>query len=87
MAHSGKTKKANVARSKIEIRPLVLVEVESEGRKAVAILQNAETIRLMTKKDSRPVTELKIGDNVLAHFEKGGRHFGTLVEKESIVEK
>jgi 3-dehydroquinate synthase II len=84
----GKTKKVNVARSKIEMRPLMLVEAESkDGGRAVAILQNAETIRLVSTESSIPVTELKTGDKILAHFEKGGRHFGTLVEKETIMER
>lgn len=85
---SGKTRKTNVARSKIEVRPMVLVEARSkDGKSAVAILQNAETIRLVTKDSSIPITELKTGDRILAHFEKGGRHFGTLVEKETIIER
>ena len=84
----GKSRVANVARSKIEVRPLLLVEAKSEdGRSAIAILQNAETIRLVTDDSSIPVTELKVGDKVLAHFEKGGRHFGTLIEKETIIER
>lgn len=85
---NGKTKKVNVARSKIEVRPMVLVEVKTkDGKKAVAILQNAETIRLVTEEGSIPVTELKTGNTILAYFSKGGRHFGTLVEKETITEK
>jgi 3-dehydroquinate synthase II len=84
----GKSRTTNVARSKIEVRPLVLVEVKSkDGQSAVAILQNAETIRLVSRKSSIPVTELKRGDMILAHFMSGGRHFGTLVEKETIIER
>ena len=79
---------AQIARNKIEIRPLVLVEVVSEqGEIAKAILQNAETIRLIGNQASQPVTELKVGDKILAHFEKGGRHMGLLLKEETIVEK
>ena len=83
----GNTESSIVGRSKIEIRPMVFVEVESNGRKAVAILQNAETIRIVTKNGSVPVTELKKGDKILTHFEEGGRHFGTLIKDETIVEQ
>lgn len=83
----GIARKVYVGRNKIEMRPLVLIEVEKEGKKAKVILQNAETIRLVQKDGSKPVTELKKGDKVLALFSKGGRHFGTLVKEEMVIEK
>ena len=46
----GKTRKTNVGRIKIEIRPLILVEAQVEGKIIKTILQNAETIRLVTPK-------------------------------------
>lgn len=84
---SGKSRQANVARSKIEMRPLMLIEAEADGKKAVAILQNAETIRIVTADSSIPVTELKQGDKILVHLQEGGRHFGNLVGKETIIER
>ncbi len=84
---NGKIRSAFVGRSKIEIRPLTLVEAESNGKVAKAILQTAETIRLVTTEDSKPVTELKVGDKILTYFQEGGRHFGTLVKDEYCVEK
>ena len=79
---------ANVARSKTEIRPLVLVEAASgNGSVAKVILQNAETVRLVTAGGSKAVTELAAGDKILAHFEEGGRHFGMLLKEETIIEK
>ncbi len=84
----GKTRKANVGRIKIEIRPLILVEAEVAGKKIKTILQNAETIRLVTPKASKPVTELKPNDEVLVHIAaKGGRHFGVSVPEETVIEK
>jgi len=83
----GNSKLAYIGRSKIEIRPLVLIEAESEGRVAKVILQLAETIRLITKEGSKAVTELKVGDKVIGHFEEGGRHFGTLVKEETVIER
>ena len=79
---------AAVARNKIEIRPMVLIEAVSSKRKiAKAILQNAETVRLITPKNSKSITDLKKGDCILARFEEGGRHFGVLFKEETIIEK
>ncbi len=84
----GKTRKTNVGRVKIEYRPLILVEADAEGKKIKTILQNAETIRLITPKGSTPVTELKTGDEVMVHLAaKGGRHFGVSVTEETVIER
>ncbi|MBN1358565.1 3-dehydroquinate synthase II [Candidatus Bathyarchaeota archaeon] len=84
----GKTRPASVGRIKIELRPLILVEAEVEGKKIKTILQNAETIRLVTPKGSKPVTELKAGDDVLAHLTtSAGRHFGVAVPDETVIER
>jgi 3-dehydroquinate synthase II len=84
----GKTRKVNVGRVKIEFRPLILVEAEIEGKKIKTVLQNAETIRLVTPKGSKPVTELKPGDEIIVHIAaKGGRHFGVSVTEEKVIER
>jgi 3-dehydroquinate synthase II len=84
----GKIRKANVGRVKIEFRPLILIEADANGKTVKTILQNAETIRLVTPKGSKPVTELKMGDEVLVHVEaKGGRHFGISVPDETVIER
>ena len=84
---SGKGRIAFVGRSKVERRPMILVEAVAGEKKLSCILQNAETIRL-TKPDGTPlsVAELKEGDEVLAYLEEAGRHFGMKV-KETIIEK
>ncbi len=88
VSREGKTRKANVGRIKIEIRPLILVEAQVEGKIIKTILQNAETIRLVTPKASKPVTELKPNDEILVHLAaKGGRHFGISVPEETVIEK
>jgi len=85
---NGKVRPASVGRIKIELRPLILVEAEAEGKKIKTILQNAETIRLVTPKGSKPVTELKAGDEVLAHIATSkGRHFGVAVPDETVIER
>jgi 3-dehydroquinate synthase II len=84
----GNVRQTNVGRVKIEFRPLILVEAEAEGNKIKTILQNAETIRLVTVNGSKPVTELKAGDEVLAHMAaRGGRHFGVSVADETVIER
>ena len=84
----GKTRKANVGRIKIEIRPLILIEAEVEGKMIKTILQNAETIRIVAPKGSSPVTELKPKDEVIVYLAaKGGRHFGVSVPEETVIEK
>jgi len=84
----GKVRSTNVGRSKIEFRPLLLIEAEAEGSRIKVILQNAETIRLVTVKGSKPVTELKAEDEVLVHLAaRGGRHFGVSVAEERVIER
>jgi 3-dehydroquinate synthase II len=84
----GKVRLTNVGRSKIEFRPLILIEAQAADAKIKTILQNAETIRLVTPKSSKPVTELKPNDDVLVHIAaKGGRHFGISVPEETVIEK
>lgn len=84
----GATRRVTVGRSKIETRPLKLIRGEINGEFGTVILQNAETIRLMTS-DARliPVTELKVGDEILGWTNPhAGRHFGAEVD-EYIIEK
>jgi 3-dehydroquinate synthase II len=84
----GKARITNVGRSKIEFRPLILIEAQADDTKIKTILQNAETIRVVTPVASKPVTELKPNDEVLVHLAaKGGRHFGVSVPEETVIEK
>lgn len=82
----GRTRTAVVGRVKIEERPLILVEVEVAGRTVSTILQNAETVALMTPDGPRSVVDLEPGDEVLVRIGAEGRHFGTAVE-ERVVER
>lgn len=76
-----------IGRVKIEKRPLTLVEAECGGVTYKTLLQNAETINLVGK-DGKPISmaRLKVGDEVLLHVKKIGRHFGMEVE-ESVIER
>jgi 3-dehydroquinate synthase II len=84
---NGKSQVAFLGRNKIEKRPMMLVEAEVQGVSFGLIMQNAETIRLVNP-EGQPIsiTSLKPGDKVLAHIEKGGRHFGMKVE-ETLIER
>ncbi|MHA1266755.1 MAG: 3-dehydroquinate synthase II [Candidatus Helarchaeota archaeon] len=80
-----------VGRSKIEKRPLLLIEAQIGDSVLKTIVQNAETIRLVKHEtgDNIPisVSELKIGDQILVYYvPKGGRHFGKPID-ETILEK
>ncbi|XGI83775.1 3-dehydroquinate synthase II [Halorutilales archaeon Cl-col2-1] len=82
----GETRQSIVGRSKIEKRPMMLVEVEKDGERYRTLLQNAETIKLVTPDGPKSVTEIDEGDEIKIYIEEGGRHFGTQVE-ESVLEK
>jgi 3-dehydroquinate synthase II len=83
----GKTQTAYLGRSKIEKRPLMLIEANAEAHPISLVLQNAETIRLVSPDGKAvSVTSLKSGDKVLAHIEKSARHFGMQVQ-ESLIER
>jgi len=84
---TGRTRSVDVARVKVERRPMILVETSIGNRKLTTIVQNAETVRLVTRDGSKSVSEIKPGDEVLVRFEEGGRHFGTKVADEMIIEK
>lgn len=83
----GISRVTNICRTKIEWRPLLLIEVECQNKTFKVILQNAETIRVVTKNGSKSVKELAKGDTVLLHIQEGGRHFGKLVKEERVIEK
>ncbi len=85
--YTGKSQLAYLGRNKIEKRPMILIEAEAEGIPISLVLQNAETIRLVNPDGkSISISNLKVGDKVLGHVEKGGRHFGMKVE-ETLVER
>ncbi len=83
----GEQRDGIVGRVKIEKRPLTLVKAEVDGKVITTILQNAETIKLVGA-DGFPISiaNLKVGDEVLVHFEDSARHFGMKID-ETIIEK
>ena len=83
----GETRTAYVGRSKIERRPLILIEAEYEGNIIRTLLQNAETIRIVNK-NNQPlsVADVKPGDEVKVYVESNARHFGIAID-ETIIEQ
>jgi len=65
----------------------MLIEADLNGKTVKTIVQNAETIKLVSK-GGKPiaVSDLEGGDEVLVKFEEIGRHFGMKLE-ETIIEK
>ncbi len=87
VSEKGRTRKVDLARVKIERRPMLLIEAKGGDRVVKTVLQNAETVRLVTPQGSKPVTGLQPGDEVLVRLETGGRHFGIKVPEETVVER
>ena len=83
----GETRKAYVGRSKIEKRPLLLIEAEYEDVKIKTLVQNAETIRVVDN-EGKPlsVADLKKGDKIKVFIDQKARHFGMSID-ENIIEK
>jgi 3-dehydroquinate synthase II len=78
----GETQVTYVGRVKTERRPLVLVEAEAEGERFSCIVQNAETVCLVTPSgEPMSVIDVKQGNKILILREAGGRHLGRLVEE------
>jgi len=94
---AGNTFPVTVGRAKVERRPMLLIKavvhddrpepVEGQKKTISLQLQNAETIRLTTPDGGwLSVTQLAVGDKVLAYTESAGRHFGMKID-ETITEK
>ncbi|WP_455391993.1 3-dehydroquinate synthase II [[Eubacterium] cellulosolvens] len=85
---TGAARPVLLGRLKIERRPLILIEVKVKNEKFNIILQNAETIRLVSNNKPVSIVDLAVGDAVLMWLGTGtkGRHFGMIVD-EKIIEK
>lgn len=86
---SGAARRATVGRAKIERRPMLMVKARAGGEVGGIIIQDAETVRLVRPGGGAvSVTALRAGDRVLVHTRPAaGRHFGTEVAGEYILEK
>ncbi len=79
----GNTSIACIGRVKTEVRPMLFVEAEIDGKVGAVFLQNAETICL-TRPDGSPISVVKLqeGDRILCHTDSAGRHFGMRIAED-----
>lgn len=84
--NNGRTRPVVIGRVKIERRPLILLEVKYRTKIYNIILQNAETIRLISNGKPVSIVDLSKGDSIQMWIDDKGRHFGMKVD-ESIIEK
>ena len=83
----GRVRQSYVGRVKIERRPMLLIRAEVDGEEGTVILQNAETIKLVSPDGEHvSVSGLRPGDEVLVWLGTKSRHFGMEVD-EFIIEK
>ena len=82
----GNSRTVIVGRTKIERRPLIMIEAEYNERSYNIILQNAETIRLISGDEPVSIVDLNVGDEISICINGGGRHFGMKID-ETIVER
>ena len=88
---SGKTTTATVGRSKVEVRPMLLITAEFETPEGMiegkVFLQNAETIRVVNSEgDPVSVVTVKPGDEIMCRLDDAGRHFGMRISEEIVEE-
>ncbi len=77
----GNTRPSSVGRCKVEQRPLLMLTATDGESVYTTILQNAETVKLVTPDGAISVSKVSKGDKVLARVEEGGRHFGMKIEE------
>ena len=77
----GNTRTSSVGRCKVEQRPLLMLTATDGESVYTTILQNAETVKLVTPDGAISVSKVSKGDKVLARVEEGGRHFGMKIEE------
>ena len=78
---NGYTRKEYVARIKIEKRPLYLLRIKYENDEYPVLVQDAETVKIMTRDTSIRVDQLTVGDKILVNVNTSGRHFGMAVNE------
>lgn len=81
----GITRSCTIGRLKVETRPFILLRYSDEKHnEAHVLMQQAETVRVLDKNGSAcSVTELRIGDIILAYNTNNTRHIGLSVSASS----
>ena len=86
-SESGLQGSATIGRLKIETRPLILIRFRVNGKKGQIVVQQAETVRLVSpSKEPISVTDLSEGDSISIISDSRMRHVGIAV-RSKVVEK
>ena len=85
VSKQGTTRSCTIGRLKVETRPFILLRYSDEKHnEAHVLMQQAETVRVLDKNGSAcSVTELRIGDAILAYNTNNTRHIGLSVSASS----
>ncbi|MBB4824762.1 3-dehydroquinate synthase II/3-amino-4-hydroxybenzoic acid synthase [Sporosarcina luteola] len=80
---AGNLREVNIGRMKIEVRPLLLIEAEYEGKSMNTIVQDDWHIRIFDG-EGRPknATTFKVGDEILGYVCEPGRHVGVKIQEK-----
>jgi len=77
LSSSGNKEKATVGRLKVETRPLLLIRFEVLGSEGQIVVQQAETVRLISPSEGAiSVTQAKEGDKISILTDNRARHVG-----------
>ena len=80
-SESGLQGSATIGRLKIETRPLILIRFRINGKKGQIVVQQAETVRLVSpSKEPISVTALSEGDSISIISDSRMRHVGIAVD-------
>jgi 3-dehydroquinate synthase II len=81
---NGAWRSASLGRLKIEKRPLILLRwVDENANEAQAFFQQAETVRLVDISSlPKSITDIAVGQELLAWSEQGARHIGIKVNTD-----
>jgi 3-dehydroquinate synthase II len=77
LSSSGEQEKATIGRLKVETRPLLIIRFEVSGSEGQIVVQQAETVRLITPNGGViSVTQVKEGDKISVITDNRARHVG-----------
>ncbi len=83
LSTSGSKEKATVGRLKVETRPLLLIRFEVPGSEGQIVVQQAETVRLISPSEGAiSVTQAKEGDKISILTDNRSRHVGFALPAE-----
>ncbi|MDB4986235.1 MAG: hypothetical protein JWN04_1413 [Myxococcaceae bacterium] len=82
----GQARVVTIGRLKIERRPMLKIEADVEGVRLNTFIQDDWHVRMFgSEGEIRPSAEIHVGDRLLAHLDRPGRHVGIAIE-ETILE-